>query len=98
MATDDAPALAAKTLGWCGKSNGYSDREVILWHCILQQECLCNSVIGVRHIADRIVSAVNYVRCILHQECLCKSLLGVKHKVDRIVSAVNAKTVFIISG
>ena len=63
LTTDGAPAMVGKNKGFCKSFlEAFGAQKVVLNHCIIHQESLCNKVLDGIDIMKEVVHCVNYIR------------------------------------
>ncbi|XP_067908723.1 general transcription factor II-I repeat domain-containing protein 2A-like [Heterodontus francisci] len=60
--TDGAPAMIVKHNGFISLMLKSMPREGIKHHCIIHQELLCVKTLEMKHVMEKVVSAVNFIR------------------------------------
>ena len=75
ITTDGAPAMTGKQNGFVTLAKSVP-HEIIAHHCIIHQENLCAKTLEMKHVMEKVVSAVNFIRSrgLNHREF--KSFLG----------------------
>ena len=62
LTTDGAPALTGKHNGLVSLMLKSVSHEVITHHCIIHQEQLCAKTLEMKHVMEKVVSTINFIR------------------------------------
>jgi len=62
ITTDGAPAMTGKQNGFVTLLAKSVPHEIITHHCIIHQENLCAKTLEMKHVMEKVVSAVNFIR------------------------------------
>ncbi|XP_050516254.1 general transcription factor II-I repeat domain-containing protein 2B-like [Diabrotica virgifera virgifera] len=62
LTTDGAPAMTGRTSGFAALMCKNVTHTIIQHHCIIHQEQLCAKVLELKHVMDKVVLTVNFIR------------------------------------
>lgn len=62
LTTDGAPAMTGKRNGFVALMRNSITHTIIQHHCIIHQEQLCAKVLDLKHVMDKVVQTVNFIR------------------------------------
>ena len=59
VCTDGAPSMIGRTAGTVALLDGFLDRPLLKYHCIMQQESLCGKIVNLQHVMISVMKCVN---------------------------------------